>query len=290
MDEVVNVVKILNIQQSSNYIYGSGFYINSKYIVTCYHILKNYKYIYIHSNIYIRVLLCKYSEYLDLALLQVFDKDKLDEPNVCSILETNSNFYEHCCYVRGFNEIYGKILDLKGNVLSSNYISQINCDSIITNISISQGLSGSPIIKVEDNESKVIGIISWFTGSSNTLIMSGGVSSKIIDLFINDLIDLSKEHDIHNIKTKCLTLHDCVNHPKIINEWIGETITYIDNEITSKWKGLKNNDIIMKYNNNKVGYNFNSFKYLYLTNTTNENILEILRDENFIKVSLNQFK
>lgn len=271
----MSVVSIISSSLGSSK-YGTGFYIKKNLILTCHHLIKNSLHVFIYfndSSILRRCLIYKILPDCDLALLYDFQGNN-------SFLELASSFSkdEHISII-GRNNFYNQILEINGNILYENYVLYPNIsfkhgciDSIATDIHISKGFSGSPILQ----NNYVIGIITWFSNENSSLYLSGGPNSLILHNFIHNSLEFNKPFDIIG-----LSLHECINHN--IYESYGEKI--ISNV---KHPDFLLNDIIIKIDNQFIGYDRKSSTSFFLENFEQDSFkVLIIRNRSYLTLFIN---
>jgi hypothetical protein len=134
-----------------------------------------------------------------------------------------------------------------GIIRKEKYMNNNIFQSILTNVEIQKGMSGSPIL---DSEGCVVGIISWFVNWTT----SGGADSFTLKRFINSINDTGWLP----ILTRPLKIHEILHYNMpTIEELSGELVC----ETNCRSKIMKN-DLIISVNGMKVGMSSNSSEWI----------------------------
>ena len=157
------------------------------------------------------------------------------------------------CYIIGNNEESSQSMCGVGHIKFDNYISSNVFDSIVIDININKGTSGSPIL---NKSGRVIGMVNWFMDRD----CSGGISAKYILNMFQKIIngDLSKSYI--GVKSKPIRLQDILHYN------ISMLKKSVSGEIVTEEAGIfQKNDIITKINDQNVGILYTKIETLLYT-------------------------
>jgi len=247
---IITVIAKVN---TTDYLYGSGFFIRKNgYVVTAAHnCIDTKKITVLYSNALLKARLVGIDKRTDIALLKI----KAENNPYLKFNEEENVKSGDKCYILGNHTDSAKCISHIGNVKFDKYLSNEVFESIVVDVNVNKGTSGSPII---NSKGFVIGMINWFMDRD----CSGGVTAnyinKVTDLLISD--DFNKAYI--GLKTKKLKLQDIIHHNiNMAQKNVRGEILTEDSEET----GLQKNDIIVSVNDNDVGVldsNIESIVYL----------------------------
>ena len=164
------------------------------------------------------------------------------------------------CYIFGCMEDYGIHSFHEGYIERINFVSDEVVDSLITNMKIIKGVSGSPIL---NSAGFVIGISNWYSEKT-----CGGVSSTLLKNIVQKIIYRRKQYKKGFVGFKCrpLLAQDIVHYniPFLKQDIHGMMVTQVYTSVLSD-NEIKKNDIISSVDNIKVGirtYSLEWFTYM----------------------------
>ena len=147
------------------------------------------------------------------------------------------------CYIMGNHADSAQCICHIGHIKFEKYLSNEVFESVVIDVNVNKGTSGSPIL---DSEGFVIGMINWFMDRD----CSGGVTGHYIKYVSRAIINGDFRKSYIGIQTKQLKLQDIIHHGinmakkrvrgQIVTEEIEDSI-------------LKKHDIIIEVNGKSVG-------------------------------------
>ena len=236
------IVTVITKIRNEVYSYGSGFLISENgYVVTSGHNCLDSETITVLCNDSLfKTKLIKIDPRTDIAILKIksntlfdylifSDEYTVKSGNICYILGNHADSAQCICHI--------------GNVKFEKYLSNEVFESIVIDVNVNKGTSGSPIL---DENGYIIGMINWFMDRD----CSGGVRGKYIKYVDDKIINNSFKKYYIGFQTKQLKLQDIIHYNISMakKKVRGEIITQdIEDSI------LKKNDIIIEINGENVG-------------------------------------
>lgn len=235
-----SIVTVISTIGNNSFAYGTGFIVtDSGYIITsCHNCIDAISVsILFESKVLKKCKVIGLDKRTDICVLKVSGLNvvplQLDINNTAKMSDK--------CYIIGNNEESSQSMCGVGHIKFSNYISSHVFDSIVIDINVNKGTSGSPIL---NKQGLVIGMVNWFMDRD----CSGGISAKYILNMFQKIIngDISKSYI--GVKTKPLRLQDILLYNiSMLKKFVcGEIVT----ETTELFQ---KHDIITKINDQPVG-------------------------------------
>ena len=255
------IVTVITKIQNDIYSYGSGFLISENgYVVTSGHnCIDSESVTVLHNDSLHKTKLISIDKRTDIAILKIktnnifdylsfSDESKAKSGNMCFILGNHADSAQCICHI--------------GNVKFEKYLSNEVFESIVIDVNVNKGTSGSPII---DENGYIIGMINWFMDRD----CSGGVTGKYIQHISNEIINETFTKSYIGFKTKQLKLQDIIHHDiNMAKKRVrGEIIT---EEIENS--ELKKNDIIIEVNGENVGVLDSNIESIVYTLSNNKEV------------------
>jgi len=239
------IVTIITKIKKDVYSYGSGFLIsNDGYIVTSGHNCIECELITVlHNNSLHKSNIIGIDKRTDIGILKIKIQYELQCLNFADYTKISSG---DVCYILGNHADSAQCICHIGNIKFTKYLSNEVFESIVVDVNVNQGTSGSPIL---DTNGDIIGMINWFMDRD----CSGGVTSKYIKTISTQIINGCFEKSHIGFKTKQLKLQDIIEHniSMVKRKVRGEII--IDEFPNGSISELQKNDIIIEINNEDVG-------------------------------------
>jgi len=251
-----NIVSIVAHVSQDTYVVGTGFIVSEKgHIVTSAHnILKN-KYVG-DSECCESIHVC--FELSHIVKAHVVGVDR--RADVC-VLKLQGNmrtdgFLDFAstmrmggkCYIFGCMEDYGIHSFHEGYIERINFVTEDIIDSIATNIRITKGISGSPIL---NGQGKIIGISNWFSEKT-----CGGASCTLLKKIVQSIITTRKDYvkGFFGMKTRPILAQDIIhfNIHFLFDNMHGMLVDKIFSNMDSTDK-MHKYDIISTIDNVRVG-------------------------------------
>ena len=267
---------------------GSGFFISQNHIVTNYHVVKGFEkltlYIYNHPYPVEDVEVIGYDESVDIAILQVNEKDL---PNEFLSFADNSPLIGDDVYALGHG--MSQVWSLTKGILSYDYrrnpgtsfVHYLQTDAVINS-----GNSGGPLL---NEDSEVVGV--------NTLIMSGDkfyvgygyvIPRLLVERVATQIIETG-EHVKPSIGIKMSITEDRELYEKLKAEGLGHYLEIQEVIVGSAAEqyGLKKGDIIMSIDGTDIQVLPQVIEFLWTKNPGDEIVFKIYRKngkEKFVNV------
>lgn len=236
------IVTVITKIRHEIYSYGSGFLISETgHVVTSGHNCIDAQSITVlHNDSLYKTQIIDIDRRTDIGILKIKSNNYF---NYLSFSKTNDNKSGNVCYILGNHADSAQCICHIGNVKFEKYLSNEVFESIVIDVNVNKGTSGSPIL---DTNGCIIGMINWFMDRD----CSGGVRGKYIEYVSTSIIEQSFQKAHIGFQTKQLKLQDIIHHninmakKKVRGEIITEDM---QNSI------LKKNDIIIEVNGESVG-------------------------------------
>jgi S1-C subfamily serine protease len=235
------IVTVISKMGDEVYSYGSGFFISDNgYIVTSGHnCTGSSKVSILYNNSIYKTKVIGIDKRTDLSILKIkvsnvkyltFENDRdAKSGEVCYILGNHTDSAQCICHI--------------GNIKFNKYLSTEVFESIVVDVNVNKGTSGSPILNADGN---IIGIINWFMDRD----CSGGVTSKYMSEISRRIINGSFKKAHIGINTKQLKLQDIIHYDiNMAKQKVRGEIVVEDNDVLD----IKKNDIIVSVNNENIG-------------------------------------
>lgn len=162
------LVTIISQMNNSDYVIGTGFFVSKfGHVVTCAHniSMKRKTYVYYDTKIY-KARIINTDKRADICVL------KIKEDTVDYLLFSTTCRIGDRCHLYNSMEEYGTFSKQCGTIQNNGVVSRDVFDSVITNMNVSKGNSGSPIL---NENGKVIALTSWFIPNQ----ISGGCGTML---------------------------------------------------------------------------------------------------------------
>lgn len=236
------IVTVITNIKDEIYSYGSGFVISENgYVITSGHNCLDSKSISVlHNDSLYKTKLIGIDKRTDIGILKIKSCNNL---NYVSFPDDSSIKSGNICYILGNHADSAQCICHIGNVKFEKYLSNEVFESVVIDVNVNKGTSGSPIL---DENGCVIGMINWFMDRD----CSGGVTGKYIKHVSNAIINNSFKKFHIGFQTKQLKLQDIIHHDinmakkKVRGEIITEDLEKSE---------LKKNDIIIEVDGNSIG-------------------------------------
>ena len=236
------IVTVITKIKDEIYSYGSGFVISENgYVITSGHNCLDCENITVlHNNSLYKTNLINIDKRTDIAILKIKSNNMFNYLSFAENCKTKSG---NVCYILGNHADSAQCICHIGNVKFEKYLSNEVFESVVIDVNVNKGTSGSPIL---DENGFIIGMINWFMDRD----CSGGVTGKYIKHISNEIISKTFKKSHIGFQTKQLKLQDIIHHDiNMAKKRVrGEIITEdIENST------LKKNDIIIEINGYNVG-------------------------------------
>lgn len=247
------IITVISTIGNEVYSYGSGFFVSSDgFIITSGHnCVSSIKLSILYNNALYKAKLIGLDKRTDIALLKIksinndylkFNRDyEICSGNICYILGNHADSAQCICHI--------------GNIKFEKYLSNEVFESIVVDVNVNKGTSGSPIL---NEKGEIIGIINWFMDRD----CSGGVTSYYLEEVYKRLLKGNFKKSYIGLNTKQLKLQDIIHYDiNMAKKKVRGEILIEDNDEI----GLKKHDIIVSVNNKDVGIldsNIESIVYL----------------------------
>jgi serine protease Do len=264
---------------------GSGFFINEKYIITNYHVIKGFEklsvYVYNHPYVITDVELVGYDESIDIAVLQVNEKDI---PNEFLEFAEESPLIGDDVYAIGHG--MSQVWSLTKGILSYDYrrnpgtsfVHYLQTDAVINS-----GNSGGPLL---NEDSEVIGV--------NTLIMSGDkfyvgygyvIPAPLVERVATQIIETGK-HVKPSIGIKMSITEDRELYEKLKSKGIGHYLEIQEVIIGSAAEqyGIQKGDIIMSIDDTDIQVLPQVIEFLWTKNPGDEIVFKVYRNNETVHI------
>jgi len=291
---VINVIKKDNIYDSVVYIEstneesiknGTGFVYKEKdnkyYIVTSYHVIEDYKNVYIYDNDNkVKANIINYDEYTDIAILTVENNFNFKEVKLGNSDKVNNEDEVFVVSTRIDDIIKGKIISKNKSITFETTHGSSNLNAFELNINVDKGDSGSPLL---NKKNEVIGMM--FIKESDTISYAHP---------INFVVDIINKLEKNELKRPNLGASMCNStNQELLNEYSividdvsGVVLLQVNGGYSLSNAGLKKGDIITKFNN-KVINNVNELREELYNNKIGDNVsLKYYRDGVYYEVNL----
>jgi S1-C subfamily serine protease len=264
-----SIVSIVAHVSNDTYIVGTGFIVSEKgHVVTSAHnILKNK---YVGGSDCCTVHVC--FELSRIVKARVVGMDR--RADVCVLkLEGNvktEGFLDFApsvrmggkCYIFGCMEDYGIHSFHEGFVERVNFVTDDIIDSIATNIRITKGISGSPIL---NGSGKIIGISNWFSEKT-----CGGASTTLLQRVVQGIITTRKDYvkGFFGLRTRPILAQDIIHFDIhfLFNNLHGMIVEKVFPNMESTDK-MHKHDIISTIDGIRVGICSHSLEwFMYMKN------------------------
>jgi len=254
------------------YIIGTGFFVSAQgHIVTSAHnIIKN-RYIG-ESPCSDKIHICHELSRIEKAVIVGIDRRadvcvlKIHRKDTPYLKFSNILRLGHKCFIFGCMEDYGIHSFHEGYIERINFVSDEVVDSLITNMKITKGVSGSPIC---NEQGQVIAI-----SKKKKKKTCGGISSTLLKKIVQKIINKKRNYQkgYSGIKCRPILAQDIVhfNISFLYDNLHGMFVEKIDDEMISD-EILHKNDIISTVDGVKIGicsYSLEWFVYMKEPNTT----------------------
>lgn len=265
---------------------GSGFVYKKKdskfYIVTSYHVIENYKDVYIYNTAKdkVKASILNYDEYTDIAILTVEDNLNLKKINIGDSDKINNDDKVFVISARINNIIEGKIISKSKNITFETTNGSSNLRVLELNVNVDKGDSGSPLL---NKKNEAIGML--FIKENDNISYAQP---------INFVIDIVNKLEKNELKRPNLGAVMCNStNQEVLNEYgvfidsvNGVVLLEINKGYSLYNEGLKKGDIITKFNN-KVINNVNELREeLYNKKTDDTVSLEYYRNGTYYEVNI----
>jgi len=261
-----SIVSIVAYVSNDTYIIGTGFVIsNNGHIVTSAHNIMKNKYA-SDSSCCDLIHVC--FELSHITQAYIVGLDRRADVCVLKINTSTSNCLSfanimrlgHKCYIFGCMEDYGIHSFHEGFIERTNFVTEDIIDSVATNIRITKGISGSPIL---NGQGQVIGISNWFSEKT-----CGGASCTLLKRIVQGIITTKQDYNKgwFGLKSRPLLSQDIIhfNIGFLFNNMHGMLIDRVYKDIKSSEQLFKN-DIISTIDNVRVGICSHSIEwYMYM--------------------------
>jgi len=236
------IVTVITNIKNDVYSYGSGFIINENgYVITSGHnCLDSQSITVLQNNTLYKTTLIDIDKRTDIAILKIKSNNIFNYLSFSDDCKTQSG---NVCYILGNHADSAQCICHIGNVKFEKYLSNEVFESVVIDVNVNKGTSGSPIL---DENGFIIGMINWFMDRD----CSGGVTGKYIKHVSNEIIaNTFKKYHI-GFQSKQLKLQDIIHHninmakKKVRGEIITQELENSE---------LKKNDIIIEINGHNVG-------------------------------------
>lgn len=166
------------------------------------------------------------------------------------------------CYIFGCMEDYGIHSFHEGYIERINFVTEDIIDSIATNIRITKGISGSPIL---NGQGKIIGISNWFSEKT-----CGGASCTLLKKVVQSIITTRTDYvkGFFGMRTRPVLAQDIIhfNIHFLFDNMHGMLVDKIFSNIISTDK-MHRYDIISTIDNVRVGICSHSLEwFMYMKN------------------------
>ena len=260
-----SIVTIITSITDKKYAYGSGFFIKSEgYIVTSAHTCIDAKTVSVLYNESLhKAKIIGIDKRTDIAVLKIKDSGDITSLSFNKKIEIQTG---EECYILGNHADSSTCICHIGHIKFPKYIIHEVFESIVVDVNVNKGTSGSPIL---NKEGYVIGMINWFMDRDCSGGVTGIFIEEICDNIINDKIIKShigfdtkplKLQDIlhyninmakKNVKGEIISSdleHSCLKKNDIINEVNGIPVGILHTKIESIVYNMKIDDLVeVKY-------------------------------------------
>lgn len=236
------IVTIITKIKHEVYSYGSGFLISENgYVVTSGHnCIGSESITVLYNDSLFKTTLIKIDQRTDIAVLKIKSNSSFEYLSFSDEYTVKSG---NICYILGNHADSAQCICHIGNVKFEKYLSNEVFESIVIDVNVNKGTSGSPIL---DENGYIIGMINWFMDRD----CSGGVRGKYIKYVSDKIMNNAFKKSHIGFQTKQLKLQDIIHHNISMakKKVRGEIITQdLEDSI------LKKNDIIIEVNGENVG-------------------------------------
>lgn len=207
-----SIVSVVAHVSQDTYVIGTGFVISAKgHIVTAAHnVLKN-KYVG-NAQCCDTIHVCFELSHIVKAHVVGVDRRadvcvlKIHRDTPAFLLFANTMSMGHACYIFGCMEDYGIHSFHEGYVERVNFVTEDVIDSVATNIRITKGISGSPIL---NGHGKVIGISNWFSEKT-----CGGASCTLLKRIVQSIISTRTDYvkGFFGLRTRPIVAQDIIHY------------------------------------------------------------------------------